>query len=584
MDRLTGIGVSAGVVVGRAVILTQRTEVMRFPIPPDRVEREVQALHTARDQSRRQLQDIRARVSNGPGSELAALFDAQILMLDDPMLIGNAESIIRTERVNAAWAVHRAYEGLYQLFSSMEDPYLRERENDVADIAGRLRMNLRHGARGPRELLSQIDGPSVLIADELTASVAAQLDWSRVQGFATDAGSRTYHTAILARSLKVPAIVGLHDASLRIAAGTPVVLDGTTGELIIAPPPDVLAEAQRRAARPRRPRMASSEAGPVSTTDGVRIRLEANIELLEDLEYLNEYGAEGVGLYRSEFMVSGRALEGVSEDEQYSMYRSLIEQVAPRPVTIRTFDLDERQVMREELRPERRRTRPGLRGLRLSLANPELLRTQLRALVRASAHGPLRIMFPFVTAVEEVRQARAILTEIQSALPASSGGGDPDRIKVGAMIEVPSAALAADLLAPDVDFFTIGTNDLIQYTLAVDRTDDRVSDLYEPLHPAVLRLIRLVRRSAGRHRIPVSLCGEMASDPALVGLLVGLGLTEFSMTPGAIPIVRQVVQELSAQDARRLAGHVLRLATAAEIEQYLFDALAASAVQRSPSS
>lgn len=581
MERLTGIGVSAGVAVGRAVILTQRTEVMRFPIPHDRVDREVIALLAARDQSRQQLQDIRDRVASGPAGELAALFDAQILMLDDPMLIGRAEEIIRTERVNAAWAVHRAYEALFELFSAMEDPYLRERENDVADIAGRLRMNLRHGARGPRELLSQIDGPALLIADELTASVAAQLDWSRVQGFATDAGSRTYHTAILARSLKVPAIVGLHDASLRIAAGTPLVLDGTTGELIVSPPAAVIDDAHRRASRPKRRAATTVDTGPISTTDGVRVRLEANIELLEDLEFLNEYGAEGVGLYRSEFMLSGRALESVTEDEQYSMYRSLLEQVAPRPVTVRTFDLDERQVG-DQSRSDRRRTRPGLRGLRLGLANPDLLRRQLRALVRASAHGPLRVMFPFVTAVEEMRQARAMLTAIESELvPAGSPTG---RVKVGAMIEIPSAALAADLLAPEVDFFTIGTNDLIQYCLAVDRTDDRVSDLYEPLHPAVLRLIRLVRRAAARHRIPVSLCGEMASDPALVGLLVGLGLTEFSMTPGAIPIVRQVVQELSAHQARRLAGHALRLATAAEIEQYLFDALAASAIQRSPSS
>ena len=585
MDRLTGIGVSAGIVVGRAVILTQRTEVMRFPIPPDRVDREVQALHAARDQSRQQLQDISARVAHGPGSELAALFDAQILMLDDPMLIGRAEEIIRTERVNAAWAIHRAYESLYQVFSTMEDPYLREREGDVADVSGRLRMNLRHGASGPRELLSQIDGPAVLIADELTASVAAQLDWSRVLGFATDAGSRTYHTAILARSLKVPAVVGLHDASLRIAAGTPVILDGTSGELVVAPSPELIDEAHRRATRPRSRGRSHGEPGPVMTTDGVRIRLEANIELLEDLEYLNEYGAEGVGLYRSEFMLSGRTLELVTEDEQYSMYRSLLEQVAPRPVTIRTFDLDERQVGRDHSRTERRRTRPGLRGLRLGLANPEGLRTQLRAIVRASAHGPLRIMFPFVTSVEEVRQARAILNEILESAPVASGFSRADmisRIKVGAMIEIPSAALTADLLAADVDFFTIGTNDLIQYTLAVDRTDDRMSDLYEPLHPAVLRLIRLVRRAAGRQRIPVSLCGEMASDPALVGLLVGLGLTEFSMTPGAIPIVRRVVEEMSAHEAKRLAGHVLRLATAAEIEQYLFDALAASAIQRSP--
>jgi len=583
VERLTGIGVSPGVVLGRAVVLTQRTEVMRFPIPPERVDQEVAALLRAQAASKQQLQDIKARVEHGPGSELAALFDAQLLMLDDPMLVGRAETIVRTERVNAAWAVHRAYEELYHVFMSMEDPYLRERETDVADVAGRLRLNLRHGAKGLKELLSQVDGPSVLIADELTASVAAQLDWSRVQAFATDAGSRTYHAAILARSLKVPAIVGLHDASLRIAAGTPVVLDGTTGELIVAPTPEQIDEAHRRATRPRRKDPSQAEPGPVTTTDGVRIRLEANIELLEDLPFLNEHGAEGVGLYRSEFMLSGRPIASVTEDDQYALYRSLLEQVAPRPVTIRTFDLDERQFAGPGRGPERRRTRPGLRGLRLGLANPDVLRTQMRALVRASAHGPLRIMFPFVTAVEEVRQARTILADVVSGLSRTHAGKfDPGQIKVGAMIEVPSAALVADLLAPEVDFFTIGTNDLIQFCLAVDRTDDRVSDLYEPLHPAVLRLIRMVRRAAARQRIPVSLCGEMASDPALVGLLIGLGLTEFSMTPGAIPIVRHVIEELSAADARRLAGHALRLSTAAEIEQYLFDALAASAFQRSP--
>ena len=250
MERLSGIGVSPGTAIGRAVILTLRTEAMRFPIPPDRVEREVAALHAARDQSRRQLQDIRTRVAQARGAELAAIFDAQILMLDDALFVGRAEQIIREERVNAAWAVHRAYEELGSVFASVEDEYLRERENDVADVAGRLRMNLRHGSRGARDLLSELDGPSILLADELTASLAAQLDWQRIQGFAVDAGSRTYHTAILARSLKVPAIVGLHDASARITAGTPVVLDGTTGELVVDPGPHVLEDAQRRASRP----------------------------------------------------------------------------------------------------------------------------------------------------------------------------------------------------------------------------------------------------------------------------------------------------------------------------------------------
>jgi phosphotransferase system enzyme I (PtsI) len=574
VDRLTGIAVSPGVAVGRAVILTLRTEAIRFPIPPERVDREVAALHAAREQSRHQLQDIRDRVQKARGVELAAIFDAQILMLDDTSFVGRAEEIIRTERVNAAWAVHRAYEEVGAVFASVEDPYLRERENDVADVAGRLRMNLRHGARGARDLLSELDGPSVLIADELTASLAAQLDWNRIQGFALDAGSRTYHTAILARSLKVPAIVGLHDASARISAGTPVVLNGTSGELIVDPSGEAIDEA-RRAARPRRRQTPRRQGGarhePSVTADGVAVRLQANVELLEDLELLREHGAEGVGLYRSEFMLSGRSLSSATEDAQYTLYRSLIEQVAPQPVTIRTFDVDERQLSSGAA--DRRRGRAGLRGLRLGLARPELLRTQLRALVRAGAHGRLRVMFPLVTGVDEVRQAKQMLAAVSAELSMPAPA-------VGAMVEVPAAAVAADLLAPEVDFLTIGTNDLIQYTLAVDRTDDRVSEFYEPLHPAVLRLIRLVRRAATHHRIPVSLCGEMASDPALLRLLIGLGLTEFSMTPGAIPMARQAVRDIRAEQARTLASHVLRLATAADIEKYLFEALASIAGAR----
>jgi phosphoenolpyruvate-protein phosphotransferase (PTS system enzyme I) len=569
VERLIGIGVSPGVSVGRAVILTLRTEAVRFPIPPDRVDREVAALHAAREQSRQQLQDLRDRVTKTRGHELAALFDAQVLMLDDTLFVGRAEEIIRAERVNAAWAVHRAYEELGAVFAGIEDEYLRERETDVADVAGRLRMNLRHGARNARDLLSELDGPSVLIADELTASLAAQLDWSRIQGFAVDAGSRTYHTAILARSLKVPAVVGLHDASAQIPAGTPVILDGTTGELVINPPPDAIDRARRMAVRPKVRASAARDqvhgAERVTSADGVSIRLQANIELLEDLQLLREHGIEGVGLYRSEFMLSGRSLDSATEDAQYALYRSLIEQVAPQPVTIRTFDLDERQL--GSTGPERRRGRPGLRGLRLGLARPELLDTQLRALVRASAHGALRIMFPFVTGVEEIREAKKHLTEIALALRMPVP-------PVGAMVEVPAAALAAELFAPEVDFLTIGTNDLIQFCLAVDRTDDRVSDYYEPLHPAVLRLIRIVRRAAARHHIPVSLCGEMASDPALLGLLIGLGLTDFSMTPGAIPMARQVVRDLIVEEVRAMASHALTLATTEEIEKYLFDALA----------
>jgi phosphotransferase system enzyme I (PtsI) len=569
VERLNGIGVSPGVAVGRAVVLAQPAEVFRFPVPPERVEQEVCAIEQAREQSRLQLLDIRARLAAGPARDLAPLFDAQLLMLDDPLLVGRAQQIVRDERVNAAWALHRAYEELRQLFGAMEDAYLRERETDVADVAGRLRMNLQHRGAGLRELLKQVEGPSILVADELTASLAAQLDWSRVQGFAVDAGSRTYHTAILARSLNVPAVVGLHDLSGRVPAGTTIILDGTTGEVVIGANGPELDTARRRAERPRRrSSVASNERGPLRTADGVSVRLDANIELVEDLPFLHESGAEGIGLYRSEFLLSGRPLDAATEDLQYMAYRSVVEQVAPRRVTIRTFDLDERQIQGNPARG-RTRARAGLRGLRLGLAHPDVLRTQLRALMRASAHGTLRIMFPFVTGVDEVRHAQAMVTEVCLEL-----GMSP--VPVGAMIEVPAAALAADLLAREVDFLTIGTNDLIQYTLAVDRTDDRVSDLYEPLHPAVLRLVRLVSRAARRQGVPVSLCGEMASDPAMVGLLIGLGLVEFSMTPAAIPLVRQVVSDLRADEAIRLGRHALSLATAAEVEQFLFDALAAS--------
>jgi phosphotransferase system enzyme I (PtsI) len=570
VERLTGLGVSPGIAVGRAVVLTQRTEVVRFPIPPERVAQEVEALEHARQRSHAQLTEIRDRLSGGPGHDLAPLFDAQLLILDDSMFLGRARALIETERVNAAWAVHRAYEELCAVFATVEDPYLRERDSDVADVAGRVRMNLRRGGTGPwtADPLQDLDGPAVLIADELTASLAAQLDWSRVLGFATDAGGRTHHTAILARSLKVPAVVGLRDASQRVRPGTPVVIDGTAGEIGLEPTPAEIEQAQRMAGRRRRPGAAARlrAAEPAVTADGVTIRLDANLERTDDVATLLDAGADGIGLFRSEFLLAGRPPGSLTEDRQVEIYRDLLAAAAPRPVTIRTFDLDERQSMAWGPR-DRRDARPGLRGLRLGLARPEMLRVQLRALLRAAPAGQLRVMFPFVTSVEEFREARALVT----GLAAEVGGGG---VPVGAMVEVPSAALAADLLAREAAFFTIGTNDLIQYTLAVDRTDERVSDLYEPLHPAVLRLLRMVRRAATRSHIDASVCGEMASDPALVGLLVGLGFTAFSMTPAAIPTVRQVVRDLHAGDARRMAREALRLATAAEVEQHLFDALA----------
>ena len=586
MERLKGIGVSSGLAVGPALVAIQRTQVIRFPIAPDRVARELSALERARLKSHEQLQQIRGRIAELKGPDLAAIFDAQLLMLEDPLLIGRAATIIMDERVNAEWAVQRALDELAAVFNDVADPYMRERKGDLHDVAGRLRMNMRGEKGGARDLLKDLDTPCVLIADELTPSVVAQLDWTRIRGFATDAGSRTYHTAILARSLGVPAVVGLHDVTTRIPSGASVIIDGDTGDVTIDPPPADRREAESRARLARQqPTPARATHEPASTRDGIRIQLHANIERADDVSAALASGAEGVGLYRSEFLLAGGPPDMAGEDEQYDVYRQVVERMARRPVTIRTFDIDERQLARPLVDaaldarwfPEPERVgHAGLRGIRFGLAHPAIFKTQLRALLRAAAHGPLRVMFPFVSSVQEVRTARTLLTEARAELEAR--GAAAGEVAVGIMIEVPSAAFTASLLAREVDFFTIGTNDLIQYTLAVDRTDERVSDRYEPLHPAVLRMLRQVRRGAVRQGIPVSVCGEMASDPMLLRLLIGCGLTEFSMTPGALPMARRVVLETSAGEMGRVAARVLTLGTVDDIERFLLDAFGRSDV------
>lgn len=581
MQRLTGIGVSPGVVSGRAVILIQRAQVLRYRISAVRIQHELARLQASRVRSRQQLHDIRSRVERRRGPELAALFDAQLLMLDDPMLLPRVEQLVREQLVNAEWAVQQVFDELSAVFEEIADPYLRERKGDVADLVGRLRMNLREGVSTPRDLLKALEEASVLIADELTPSLAAQVDWTKVRGFATDAGSRTYHTAILARSLEVPAVVGLHEASRSIQPGQIVIIDGDNEEIVIDPHPELLEHVARRTddRRPAHVRNEQDRRRLAATADGVAIRLEANIEFPDDLASARYAGAEGIGLYRSEFLLTGN--RGTpTEEQQYEVYRRMLEGMAPAPVTVRTFDLDEDQLALRSADPalagswiadEERGSRQGLRGLRLSLTRRELFRSQLRALLRASRHGALRVMFPFVSGVEQVRAARRMIDEAAAELRAE--GHPVGDVPAGVMIEIPAAAYTADLLAKEVDFFTIGTNDLIQYCLAVDRADERVSRLYEPLHPAILRVILMVRRAAARQRIPVSLCGEMASDPAILTLLVGLGLREFSMTPAAIGMAKQVLAEVRSDDLRAMARGILRLPTVEEIEQALVSAL-----------
>jgi phosphotransferase system enzyme I (PtsI) len=569
--RLNGLGVSPGIGIGRALVVTRGTGNLQFRVPEHRIDVEIARLDAARAQSREQLQHLKERMVAAAGVEHAYLFDAQLLMLDDPMLVDRAATVIRAEYLNAESALRRALDEIASLFDQADDPYLRERKGDVADIIGRLCMNLRTNG-DPVDLFRDLEGPLVLVADELSPSLIAQLDWQRLAGFVTDAGSWTYHTAILARSIHVPAVAGLRHASTVIPPGVLLAVDGSTGEVLVEPSAEVRADLESRAKKRRAYERSLAEYGglPSVTQDGTTIRVEANVELPEEAARARARGAEGIGLYRSEFMLAGMTAAGLDEDAQYDVYCRLIDGMSGGRVTVRTFDITESDLGVVQAGGHNRAPL-GLRGLRLSLSFDEVFQAQLRALLRASVHGPLRIMFPFVTGVEEVRLARIAVANAAESLRAR--GISPPPVPIGIMIEVPSAALIVDLLADEADFFSIGTNDLIQYCLAVDRTDERVSRLYEPLHPAILRVLRQVARSARRRNLPVSVCGEMAADPVLLPLLAGLGLREFSMTPASIPLAKQVVRGLRIEETIKLASRALKAATATDVERTLADFL-----------
>ena len=580
--RLNGQGVSPGIGIGRAIVVTRGTANLRFRIPERRIEGELARLDLARAQARIQIGHIKQRIAAASGGDHAYLFDAQLLLLDDPMLVDRAAAIIRAERLNAESALQRALDEVSALFDKVDDPYLRERKGDVADVVGRLGMNLRADG-DPLDLFRDVDGPLVLVAEELSPSLIAQLDGDRLAGFVTDAGSWTYHTAILARSMHIPAVAGLRHASGLIAPGALVAVDGSSGVVLVDPPQEVLAELEARSRKRRAYERSLDELGdlPAVTIDGTTIRIEANVELPEEAARARERGAEGIGLYRSEFLLAGTGAASLDEETQYAVYRRLIDAMAGGRVTVRTFDVTEAQ-MGLTHDAESTRSPLGLRGLRLSLSFEEMFQAQLRALLRAAVHGPLRVMFPFVTGVEELRAARTAVNQAREALRAR--GLPAPEVPIGVMIEVPSAALTIDLLAAEADFVSIGTNDLIQYLLAVDRTDDRVSGLYAPLHPAVLRVLRHVVRGTKRGGRPVSVCGEMAADPVVLPLLIGLGLREFSMTLPAIPIAKQIVRGLRISDMTRLASRALKAATAAEVEQVLAESLAAARPERASAS
>jgi len=546
--ELKGTGVSPGTAFGQALVMDRETApVFRLLVPPDEVEREVQRLNAAIEASRKQLRLIKDRLSREVGLPHSYIFDAQLLMLDDPLLLDRSVAIIRDEHVNGEWALRTVSEQLHALFDEFTDSYIRERKTDLDDVLGRLQLNLA-GAERPS---SRWPDRFVLVASDLTPSEAGELDWEHVLAVATDAGSQTYHTAILARSLGIPGVVGLKEATRLIPPGSFVVVDGTRGRVVVEPSAAALEEFRQTQEKDRREQtlLQGTRSLPAVTRDGLRISLQANVEFFEDVGSALLYGAEGIGLFRSEYML-GRFREWPDEDKQVDVYRRLVEQVRPYPVTVRTWDVGP-----EDLAPggaSMANPALGERALRLLGKNPQVFRTQLRAILRAAAHGPLRIMFPFLGGPAEVSAAIGLIETARDELRRAGLPFGSD-VPVGLNLEIPSAALTADLMPEDVEFFSIGTNDLIQYLLAVDRSDPRVSALYAPLHPAVLRTIHGIVQSAHRRKVSLSVCGEMAADPLHALVLVGLGVRELSTSPAAIPRVKAVLRSVTGTQLETVA-------------------------------
>ena len=571
---LVGLGVSPGIAIGKPIVVENRPlPVALVQLPREAVDAEVGRLHDAAARAAGHLAELARDAARSVGSEYGAIFEAHRLMLEDPSLLEEVERLIRTEAVNAEWALEQVTHRLVAQFEQLGDLYLRERRADVLDVA----LELQRSLQGRAAPAIEFDGSvGILIADDIPPSQALRMATRAVGGFASETGGLTSHTTIIAKSLGIPAVVGVPGLIREVERAALVIVDGFEGHVLVDPDPALIQVYSLRADehRRRQQELLGFAHLAAATSDGKAVTLLANIDLVHEIAAAKTAGAEGIGLFRSEFLFLQASPELPGEDQQAAAYAELLAAFPAGPVTVRTFDLGGRKLAREVLgNPE---TNPvlGLRGVRLCLQKPEFFRTQLRALLRAAGQypGALRIMVPLIGHVEEVKTVRVLLARYREELRAE-GRPVPEHVRLGAMVEVPAAAMIAEHLAREVDFFAIGTNDLTQYTLAVDRGNEQVANLFRPFHPAVLRLVERVISVGARAGIPVSLCGEMAADPLAVPVLVGLGLKEFSMHPPALPLARSLVRALSFREARRMAQKALALATAKEIEEYLLEQL-----------
>jgi len=566
MRVLKGIPASGGVAIGKGFFLNRvLPRSVRSTVGRDQVDEEVAAFLRAVERSREQILHIRDGVADS-SSEHHQILSVHLALLEDSMLVEQTVRTIRENQFAADWAFNKVLQNLLETFHRIEDPYLRERGHDLRQIGHRVLENL---AGRPVDSVAAIRDPVVIVAHDLSPADTAQILKSPVLGFATDVGSRTSHTAITARSLGIPAVVGVEGATEEYRSAETVIVDGEEGVVVFDPTEEALREYQeRRKAYAQRTRdLAKFARLPTVTRDGKTLLLLANIEFPEEADVALRSGAYGVGLYRTEFLFLNRK-DLPSEEEHFETYRKVTEKFVRHPVTIRTFDLGGDKFTSQIELADEMNPAMGLRAIRFCLKEKEIFKPQLRAILRASMYGKVRMMFPMISGVGELREVMSVVEEVRGELRRRRIPYDKE-MPIGIMVEIPAAAIVADLLAREVGFFSIGTNDLIQYSLAIDRVNEHVSYLYEPLHPAILRLIRRIVEAGHDAGIPVSMCGEMAGEPFYSYALLGLGLDELSMNAAAIPRVKRILRKSVAYEAKEFAGSLLLHSTAAEIDRAL---------------
>lgn len=567
MQSFSGIAASPGIVMGRLCIIDRRrTVVPEYPIPSETVSLEIDRLARAIEDTRIELEALKNSLAETSGADHLFFIETHLMILADERLVSETSEIIRTGMINAEGALRRTLHRYRETFANIEDPYLRERISDVETVIERVLRSMSGEAVEP---FPQLDGNIVIAAHDLSPADMLQINRSNVLAIITEIGGRTSHTAILARALDLPAVMGIEGITDLLFDGVAVIVDGLSGEVVVEPDQETFQSSLRRKQHYEYVEYELLKTAPLPavTLDGHLMQLHGNVEIPEEGACVLSHGGSGVGLYRTEMLFMNRSCMP-DEEEQLAVYREMQRAVAPHPLTIRTLDaggdkLLEGMDQAAELNPAL-----GVRAIRLSLSMPAEFKKQLRAILRVSADGPVRIMFPMISGMEEVRRAKELLEKTKLELAASAISFD-SKIQIGVMIEIPAAVTLADLLAREVDFFSVGTNDLIQYTLAIDRSNEHLSHMYQPLHPAVLRSLRRIVQAAHGAGISACLCGEMAGDPLYLPVLLGLGFDELSMGAGSILRVKQILRRCTMKRAVAITEGCFAFSTAAEVEMYL---------------